>query len=205
MNIKTIGTVTLMAAMDIVVGVPAAHAGSFEVSSTAPVGYTNYDLTPYVGESDFTIQGVGSFVGTGPVYAAGDNTQSMPFPRAGSDTIPYIAVQPGGGQTFQFSDWQTTVTLELYSPDCWNIIAAGSTIVTGAALTQFNTGPEFITINGYFNEFTVTTPQPAAEFSFGHVDNAAATPELSTWAMMLVGFAGLGYAARRRVVRQRVA
>ena len=47
--------------------------------------------------------------------------------------------------------------------------------------------------------FASNTPTPCC---FGPaIDNvslSAAVPELSTWAMMLIGFAGLGFAARRR-------
>jgi hypothetical protein len=32
---------------------------------------------------------------------------------------------------------------------------------------------------------------------------SAAVPEPSTWAMMMLGFAGLGYAGSRRVVKSR--
>ena len=51
---------------------------------------------------------------------------------------------------------------------------------------------------GTYASTTVT----AATFSFGtgpdtFVDGTPAVPELSTWAMMLIGFAGLGYAAWR--------
>ena len=35
-------------------------------------------------------------------------------------------------------------------------------------------------------------------FSFLHSEIALSTPEPSTWAMMLIGFAGLGYAGYRR-------
>jgi hypothetical protein len=44
-----------------------------------------------------------------------------------------------------------------------------------------------------FTSFTVSSTRNAFEF-----DMAGVVPEPSTWAMMLVGFAGLGYAAFRR-------
>ena len=53
-----------------------------------------------------------------------------------------------------------------------------------------------MTITGLpsFNEVVVTSDQNAFEF-----DNvAAAVPEPSTWAMIILGFLGLGYLAYRR-------
>jgi len=39
----------------------------------------------------------------------------------------------------------------------------------------------------------------------GHADLAGAVPEPSTWVLMLAGFAGLSFAARRRAARRRAA
>ena len=47
-----------------------------------------------------------------------------------------------------------------------------------------------------FTSFTASSTRNAFEF-----DMAGGVPEPSTWAMMLVGFAGLGYAAFRRAER----
>ncbi len=49
--------------------------------------------------------------------------------------------------------------------------------------------------NGAVNSFTVSSSQP---FAVGDIYAEAAVPEASTWAMMLFGFAGLGFAGYRR-------
>jgi hypothetical protein len=41
--------------------------------------------------------------------------------------------------------------------------------------------------------------QPPLMTTIGPIPVVAGTPEPSTWAMMLIGFAGLAFAARRRV------
>jgi hypothetical protein len=51
-----------------------------------------------------------------------------------------------------------------------------------------------------FSSFTVTSSQNAFEF-----DMAAGTPELSTWAMLVLGFAGLGFAGYRKAQSGRIA
>jgi hypothetical protein len=54
----------------------------------------------------------------------------------------------------------------------------------------------------------VTFNLPAGEqiwFANGVLDINAAVPEPSTWAMMILGFAGLGYVAYRRQKKNAVA
>ena len=60
---------------------------------------------------------------------------------------------------------------------------------------------QFVTIAGLspFESATFATTENAFEFSILPV------PEPSTWAMMVLGFAGLGYAAFRRNSKDRVA
>jgi PEP-CTERM motif len=56
-------------------------------------------------------------------------------------------------------------------------------------------------VNGFAGPivfFTASSPQNAFEFDMG-----SSVPEPSTWAMMMLGFAGLGYAAFRRSAKAR--
>lgn len=51
----------------------------------------------------------------------------------------------------------------------------------------------------YYLALTGTTAAPAPGVTYaGTISVASAVPEPATWAMMLVGFAGLGFAARRK-------
>jgi PEP-CTERM motif len=65
-----------------------------------------------------------------------------------------------------------------------------------------NTRGEFL-ISSFFDIFmdvTLDRPgQPPLMTTIGPIPVVAGTPEPSTWAMMLIGFAGLAFAARRRV------
>ena len=74
----------------------------------------------------------------------------------------------------------------------------------GATGTGDQTGPlgnELVTITGLpaFTTATFSSTNNAFEFALG-----SAVPEPSTWAMMALGFAGLGYAAFRRNTKGRV-
>jgi hypothetical protein len=176
-----------------------AHAFSYSVSSTQPAGFHLYDLTPYIGQENFTVPGLGEFVGQGFVYAAGDNTQAPPFPREGSNHNPFIAAEPGTGQTLLFSETRSQFVAELYSPDSYNFLASGSMVVSNFP----SGGPLWVTFNGALDEATMTAlGSPATEFAPGYISTGA-TPEASTWMMVAIGFAGLGYAARKKSVLAR--
>jgi PEP-CTERM motif len=61
-------------------------------------------------------------------------------------------------------------------------------------------GNQLVTITGLdaFTTATFSSTQNAFEFSLANPVTSTSTPEPSTWAMMMLGFAGLGYAAFRR-------
>ena len=68
---------------------------------------------------------------------------------------------------------------------------------------QFDpSGNQLVTITGrgLFTTATFTSTANAFEFSLvtPTINQTGGSPEPSTWAMMMVGFAGLGYAAFRR-------
>jgi hypothetical protein len=94
----------------------------------------------------------------------------------------------------------------------------GTTTVTGADLIGMSgvkgaggqTDPfdnQLVTITGLipFTTVTFTSTRNAFEFSLippGGV-RSGTVPEPATWAMMMIGFAGLGYAAVRRSSKDR--
>lgn len=172
----------------------SANAASFTISDTAPAGFVQDSLDAYVGQTDFDMASIGDWVGSAQVFAAGDNVSGI---RSGSDTTAFFAVQAYNSQTLQLSTTDQLV-FEVYTPDTWNIIVNGDTTVTGAAFTAIEPGPIFLTFAPQSAAISFYATQPALEFSIGHIDSATATPETSTYVMMLMGFAGLGYAGMQR-------
>jgi PEP-CTERM motif len=127
------------------------------------------------------------------------------------DTLPYMSVEGGGTEQVVFGTARTSISIYWGSIDGnqggnnnLNTLTLGSFTLTGADLValgvgatgtgdQFSpAGNQLVTITGLapFTTATFHSTANAFEFSIG-----SAIPEPSTWAMMLLGFAGLGYAA----------
>jgi hypothetical protein len=130
----------------------------------------------------------------------------------------YMAVEGGGSETVTFATPQTSIAIYWGSIDgtvggnlnSFAITMDGYTL-TGADLVAMGavgggnqTNPlanQLVRITDLapFTTATFSSTQNAFEFSIG-----TAVPEASTWAMMTLGFAGLGYAAFRRNTKGRV-
>lgn len=135
------------------------------------------------------------------------------------DTLPYMSVEGGGTEQVVFGTSRTSISLYWGSIDgnqggnnnlnTFAITTDGYTL-TGADLVamgatgtgdQFSPqGNELITISGLapFTTATFSSTRNAFEFAIG-----TPVPEPATWAMMALGFAGLGYAAFRRNTKGR--
>jgi PEP-CTERM motif-containing protein len=76
-----------------------------------------------------------------------------------------------------------------------------------SANTTDLTVPLVFTLNGMaLTDINAAIRSPTQLFAIsGHADLADAVPEPSTWMLMLAGFAGLGFVARRRAARRRAA
>jgi len=134
-------------------------------------------------------------------------------------TTTYMAVEGGGTETATFATPQTSLTIYWGSIDGDeppNAVGNNNTIsitidgytLTGADLLSMlgvpadgsQTDPAnnlLITLSDFTTPFTVvtfTTAKNAFEFSLV----PSVIPEPSTWAMMALGFMGLGYAAFSR-------
>jgi PEP-CTERM motif len=128
------------------------------------------------------------------------------------DTLPYMAVAGGGTEQVVFGTARTSISIYWGSIDGnqggninLNTLTLGGFTLTGADLVlrgasgtgsqTLPSGNELVTISGLdpFTTATFSSTRNAFEFSLG-----SAVPEPSTWAMMMLGFAGLGYAAFRR-------
>jgi hypothetical protein len=179
-----------------------AVAGQGEVSSvTGGVNYNfNSGSTP-----PFTPAGQALFeTGSGSGYAA-------PF----GDTSQYVSIgtNPTPGTATLVLPFASSKSnyLGLYwgSIDAYNSItitdSSGTTVINAANFPILNPangdqglgGSAYVNIvdSNYITSVTFSSNQQAFEF-----DNVtvAAVPEASTWAMMLLGFVGLGFMAYRR-------
>jgi hypothetical protein len=136
----------------------------------------------------------------------------------------YMSVE--GGST-EMASWATPQTsLSLYwgsidgNPSNMNsfAITVDNYTLTGADLATMHgangngnqtdpLGNQLVTITGLgaFTTATFSSTRNAFEFSLvmPTINQTAGTPEPSTWAMMIIGFAGLGYAALRRNTKGR--
>jgi hypothetical protein len=135
------------------------------------------------------------------------------------DTLPYMAVEGGGTEQVVFGTPRTSLSIYWGSIDenqggNLNLNTLAITVdgftLTGANLVALGAsgrgdegspaGNQLVTITGLspFTTATFSSTRNAFEFSL------ASVPEPSTWAMMGLGFAGLGYAAFRRNTKGRV-
>jgi hypothetical protein len=126
------------------------------------------------------------------------------------DTTNYMAVLGGGSEAIAYSSLKNSFGLYWGSVDTFNSLAFynGDTLVatiTGADVdppVNANGDQTDYASNGYvwitaLPQFDrVVAASSSNSFEFDNV--VAAVPEPSTWAMLLLGFAGLGYAASRR-------
>jgi hypothetical protein len=125
----------------------------------------------------------------------------------------YMAVFGGGTETATFATPQTSLSIYWGSIDPGNSVSitidgytlAGANLAAmGATDNGSQTEPtsnELVTMRGLapFTTATFASSTNSFEFSIG----TTGVPEASTWAMMALGFAGLGYAAFRRNTKGR--
>lgn len=180
----------------------------------APAGSTNVDFNNGAVPTGFTLTGTNF----GIVQGDSGNLYAEP---AFSDGSRYLAVNAGGSATLTSSIGFRSASLFLGSADPFNTIQVLST--AGAVLGTFTGSQLFPGANGnqdlsatngrvFFNAeageaaiggFRFLSSQNALEVD--NVSFTAAVPEPATWAMMLMGFAAVGYSMRRRKATVRVA
>jgi hypothetical protein len=145
-------------------------------------------------------------------------------------TNPYMSVEGGGAEQVTFGTAQTSISIYWGSIDAavagsasaGNTNSFGITVdgftLTGADLMAMGAdgsgshtdplGNQLVTISGLaaFTTATFSSTRNAFEFSLvtPGIGTHGSVPEASTWAMMGIGFAALGYAAFRRNSKSRV-
>lgn len=93
-----------------------------------------------------------------------------------------------------------------------NVYFPGATQLVDQTGILFSAGSYDYNLFSYGGTYYLSTDNPAGVYLPGQaitfsdpIETAAAAPEPSTWAMMLLGFAGLVLAAQRQVRRRKVA
>lgn len=198
-------TLTLTAALLTAfgIGTTAASAGTITVSlgsgpnlnafDTATIGATSGSFESLYGPATWTTGSSASF--------ATDTSAADKYLQPAGDGTTYIFATTGSDATVSFADTVTSIDIYWGSPDTFNTITlSNGDSITGSAVlaltgtpTGDNAGTAWITITDEagFDGFTATSTRPAFEFDM------AAVPEASTWAMMSLGFAALGFAGFR--------
>jgi hypothetical protein len=178
-----------------------------------------YFASQAAGANGFTIDGITwTDVSGSAATEKGSKSGDYAAPLGMGDTT-YMAVEGGGTELATFATPQTSLSIYWGSIDglvpgsaansnlnTLSITIDGYTltgadlIALGAHGTGSQTDPkanELVTISGLgdFTEVEFHSRANAFEFSLG---SSSSVPEPATWAMMMLGFAGLGYAAFRR-------
>jgi hypothetical protein len=163
------------------------------------------------------VEGGAAFSGSGVVMNNGEQPFLGLYATPYGDSTNYMAVLGGGSENIVYSGLKTVFGLYWGSVDTYNYLTFynGDTVVatiTGSDVAppmQANGGQTDYTSNGYvwitalpqFDRVVAASSSYSFEFDnvvAGGATLSAAVPEPSTWAMLLLGFAGLGYAAVRR-------
>ena len=178
----------------------------------------NYFVGQTVGSHDFT---VGTDTWSLLSGTAGIQVGTIPNFSADplGDTLPYMSVEGGSTEQVVFGAPRTSISiywgsidgnqggnnnLNTFAITVDNYTLTGADLVAmGATGTGDQTSPagnELVTITGLapFTTATFSSTNNAFEFALATPVGIPGTPEPSTWAMMMLGFAGLGYAAFRR-------
>ena len=200
-------------------------AGAATVTLTAETALSpNYFVGQSVGSNTFSVGADKWSLLSG---TAGIAVGTTPFVSADplGDTLPYMSVEGGGTEQVVFGTARTSlsiywgsidgnqggnnnlntlaITIDGFTLTGADLVGMTSILdpVTGTGSQSSPTGNQLVTISGLgpFTTATFSSTNNAFEFSLG-----SAVPEPSTWAMMALGFAGLGYAAFRRNTKGRV-
>lgn len=173
---------------------------------------TPYGLTPPAGP--FT-DGGANFSGSGLIMKNPGQDSLGLYAEPFHDTTNYLAILGGGSETITYSGDRHSFGLYWGSIDAYNTIVFynnGNAVAsyTGSDITPLiangnqidDSSNRYVKFSGLvFDQVVLASSQNSFE-----VDNiSAGVPELSTWMMMLIGFAGLGLAAYRRSNRLPVA
>ena len=169
-----------------------------------------------------------AFSGTAIIAKNAAGTSAGISATPAGDTTNYMSILGGKSETLTFSGTQNRFGLFWGSIDSYNSVAFYSGNSATPFLTLFgntlNAVPAlgfdgnqsvaltnaYVTFTGLsFDKIVLASSGNSFEFdniSFGgNLNNVGPVPEPATWAMMLLGFAGIGFVYRRRRSRLAVA
>ncbi len=199
-----------MQSSKILAGVATAALISFiaPLSAQAGVSFISYGTALPTGESlitDFSTS-AGLTGGNLVTGSAGGVTAAPAYSASTFDTDQYLSVPGGGSATLTFAP-TTEVSVYVGSLDTYNTLSfggLGAASYTGSALGSISGAADgnqtAANTNGRF-VFTFAKPVDSATFvsstnAFEVASVAGVVPEPASWALMLIGFAGMGGAFR---------
>jgi hypothetical protein len=187
-------------------GVPLPSLPGFSSTATFDgIAQTPYgDSVPTAPQPTAFTDGGGAWSGGGIVMNNGGGGSEGLYATPYSDGTNYMAVLSGQSETVVYGKTYSELGLYWGSIDTYNVITlfngANSVVVSVPPVSdgdQFaSDSNRYFVVSGFdFNKVVFGSSQNSFEF-----DNVAVAgaPEPSTWAMMLLGFAGLGFAGYRK-------
>lgn len=200
-------SITILPPGDLGPPVGYGSGATFNTVSAQPYGST--------APSGLFIDGGATFSGSGVVMNNGGQGSLGLYATPFGDATNYIAVLGGGSERIAFSSLKTSFGLYWGSVDTYNLLTFYDGNVSVATITGADVDPP-MKANGDQTEYAsngyvlisalprfdrVLAASGANSFEFDNVVAGGAVPEPSTWAMLLLGFAGLGFARFRRIKR----
>jgi PEP-CTERM motif len=144
----------------------------------------------------FAADGI-SFVGSGSLIRDVPSSDYGVF-----QNFTEMAILGGGSETLTWATPQTAFSLLWLTAGLEDTLSIGSTIISGLTLAlagipvggNYEAPNLWVSLTGLdpFTTISFSTPVNAFEF-IPDPPAIAAVPEATTWAMMLLGFAGLGF------------
>jgi hypothetical protein len=189
-------------------GPPAGYGAGATFNTVAAQPYGNTTA------SGSFLDGGAAFSGTGVVMNNGGQPSLGLYATPYGDDTNYMAVLGGGSEEIAFSALKSSFGLYWGSVDTYNSLAFYDGAVLVATISGADVAPPLAAnggqtdyaSNGYilisalplFDRVVATSSSNSFEFDNVAAGGMSAVPEPATWAMMLLGFTGLGYAASRR-------
>lgn len=177
-------------------GVAGGSAGT--VSAFGPVTYDfNSTPGPLTANTGSVLYATGT---TDGISAApfGDTTR---YASVGSNVTPQSATLSLGGVNYLGFYWGSVDqynTLQLYSGSTLLATYNGADILNPANGFQGSTGSTFVNFNTFGSQAITSAVFTSSQKAFEFDNITTGVPEPSTWAMMVLGFAGLGFLGYRR-------
>lgn len=191
--IATLALLPATAKADLVITSPNGASGNFDANVLFKSQST--DVTSAIGFSNGSGPQIITFTSTDAFStSASGQADIMPF----SATFNNLALKASGAASAF-----TSLLLDIVVPVNESVTFTSPTSITSGATQQLSkNGNNFILVtaeNGEtFSTLNLSTTGNISDIKQTRVDLAGAVPEPSTWAMIILGFLGLGFMAYRK-------